>query len=346
MRTIPFRSVLQATADFAGLDYETLDAAAKRKLSRAINNRTERAWTFDKWPELVPVEKRSFRATYADDVDYSAPNATTASEVWFPATLKYYQALRATIGNQPATLTAGVWVLNESLWAECASSYSGDDWAPDTDYAVTDVLRNPGNGRFYACHTAHTSGAEFDEAYFGILTPFERYVGLDQAGETPIGEVVRLTGRDPRVFPKAPGVIPHRMGSKGVISLSTVINQVFLEFRLRRPLFDPTPWDTDVDYVGGEVRYLESTGECYLALDATSADDPSDSPGVWRKLDFPLVLADFVERAAAADILRGDGQNQKAAAEERTAYEKLNEARDSELDGQGVSETVSVQTYR
>lgn len=346
MKTIPFRTVLQTTADFAALDYESLTAALKRRLTRAINLRLERAWTFDRWPELTPVELRRFRPVYDHTADYSAPNATAASEVFYPATRKYYQALRATVGNAPAILTDGVWEVNEGLWHECASSYSGDDWEASTAYAVADIVRDPATGRYYACHTAHTSGADFDDAYFGILTPFQPYVALDQAGETPIGEIVRLTARDPRVFPKSPSVIPHRMGSKGVIPVGCDVVEVYVEFRLRRPVFNPEDWDTDVDYVAGDVRYLDSTGECYVALDETGGDDPSDSPGVWRKLDFPAFLAEFVEHAAAADLLRADHQNQKAAAEESAAYSHLHAARDTELEGQGVSETVSVQTYR
>lgn len=345
MRTVTFKSVLYLAADIGGLDPEQLTAAEQRRVTRKINNRLEKAWAFDRWPELVPVELRAFRDRYSDDTAYSAPNATTPSETYFPATGRYYQALRATTGVPPEVLSGTDYVLNADTWALAEPSYSGELWQDGTAYAVGDTVRNPADWRFWRCHTAHTSAGALDDAFFGILTPFEPYVALAQPGETEIGEVLRLCQRDPRIYPQNPGVVRHRMGSKGAIPVGAPLTEVFVEFRRRRPVFDPTAWDENVDYIGDEVRYLASTGECYLALDATSGDDPSDSPAVWRKLDFPQVLADFTARAAGSDLLRDDGQNQKAAAEENEAYAKLAEARDIELEGQAQSESVQVDGY-
>lgn len=346
MRTVTFLSVYAGAADIAGLDLADLSAEQLASIVRKINRRVVKGWKYDRFPELCPTERRLYRAEYASGTAYSAPTATAAVEVAFTAAQQYYQALRATTGNAPATLVSGAYVVNAAYWAECASSYSGNDWASGQNYAVGTYVRNPADGRYYACHTAHTSGGSFDASQFGILTPFMAYVSRDQTGMTPIGEVIRITQNDPEVVPTTPSVIPHAIRVQGIVPFAAVVPfAIYVEFRRRVPVFTSIAWNSGTAYVAGDLVYYATTGECYEALQGGTNQNPATQTAYWRKVDFPLVLANFVTRAAGSDILRSDGQTQKADAEQAAAYAEFNDDRTAEIDGQGISDSVQVQTY-
>ena len=351
MRTVSFLTVLAGAHDAAGLELADRSDAQIASAVRKINRRVAKVWGFDRWADLCPTELRYYRPEYASATAYAAPSVTAAVEVFFQAAQKYYQTLRATTGNDPATPSAGAYVVNSAYWAECQAGYSGADWATATAYTVGTSVRNPADGRYYACHTAHTSaGAALDATKFGVLTPFAPYVALDQAGKTPIGEVVRVCAADPDVTPRNPGVIRHTLRRQGIVPLSANPPvRVWVQFRLRKPVFTSQPWQPTDTYAAGAVRYSASGENCYTARAAitgaaTNLPPESDATN-WALLEFPEILQNFTIRAVGADLLRADGQNEKANAEEGQAYRELGDDRDVEVDGQGISETTQVQTY-
>ena len=350
MRTVPFQTVLAGAHDVAGLELSDRSAEQLASAVRKLNRRVAKVWGYDRWADLCPTEMRLYRPEYAAATAYAAPTVTSATEVFFQAAQKYYQALRATTGNAPATLSGSDYVVNAAYWAECQTGYSGADWATATAYTVGVQVRNPADGRYYACHTAHTSaGATLDATKFGVLTPFAAYVALDQVGKTAIGEVIRITASDPDVVPQNPGVIRHTLRRQGIVPLMTNPPvRVWVQFRLRKPVFTSVAWTTGA-YAAGAVAYVANadgaSGECYTALQAGTNQPPAASPAYWQKLDFPEILQNFVIRAVGADLLRADGQSEKADREQGQAYAELSDDRDVEVDGQGISETTQVQTY-
>lgn len=351
MRTVPFQTVLAGAHDVAGLELSDRSAEQLASAVRKLNRRVAKVWGFDRWADLCPTELRYYRAEYAAGTAYAAPTVTAAVEVFFQAAQKYYQSLRATTGNAPATLSGGDYVVNAAYWAECQTGYSGNDWAAAVVYAMGVQVRNPADGRYYACHTAHTSaGAALDATKFGVLTPFAAYVALDQPGKTAIGEVVRITAADPDVQPQNPGVIRHTLRRQGIVPLLTAPPvRVWVQFRLRKPIFTSAAWSGATAYAAGAVVYVANadgaSGECYTALQASTNQSPLTQAAYWSKLEFPEILQNFAIRAVGADLLRADGQNEKATIEEGQAYRELSDDRDVEVDGQGISETTQVQTY-
>jgi len=188
MRTVDYSDVLAGTAALAGMNYLPGDAlsdigAPEFNLFRTFHDRRlQVAQEIHYWPELCPVEQRYYRAAYDATEDVAA-----GDERYFIAAQKYYQAIRAQSADtqSPATYTAGEWVENSAYWAECAQSYDVTDWASGTALIVGDQVRNIYDGRFYQCHTAHTTGANFDETKFGELTPFDKYIPYDGTGTRP-----------------------------------------------------------------------------------------------------------------------------------------------------------------
>lgn len=351
MRAVSFLSVYAGAADISGLDLADMSAEQLSSLVRKINRRLRKGWKFDRFPEINPVERRLYRPEYNSATAYPAPTTTAPSEVFFTPAGKYYQALRATTGNAPANLVAGVYVVDAAFWAESASGYSGNDWVTLTVYAVGDVVRNPADGNYYACHTAHTAGASFSSADFGLLTPFAPYVSRDQAGETPIGEVLRLYARDPGVYRGTAGVIRHTVQQRGIVPLGCCpMPAVWVQFRLRVPVFTNVEWAAATNYAINDVRYSPAAENCYRALNAIvgnpSNPRPEDDAANWKLIEFPEVLADFTMRAAGSDLLKADGQTEKAAREQAQAYAELDSERDVENEGQGISpDSVQVEGY-
>jgi hypothetical protein len=346
MRTVTFLTVYAGSADVAGLDLEDLAVEQLAGLVRKINRRVRKAWKFDRFPELCPTEQRYYRRVYAAGNAYVAPTSTAPDETFYIASGKYYQALKATTGNAPATLTSGAYVVNAAYWAESAASYSGNDWAASTAYALGVYVRNPDDGRYYACHTVHTSGGTFDATKFGILTPFAPYISLDQTGQTAIGEMLGMFGSDPAVARDNPNRLPYTVRASGVVPLCAFPPvTVWIKFRRRVPVFTNVEWSAVIAYVGGDIRYLPASGECYTALQASTNKSPNTEPTYWQKMDFPEVLQNFTMLAAGSDLMRADGADQKANSTQALAYAELNDDRDIEIEGQGISGSIGVETY-
>lgn len=345
MRTVTYKSVSDAVARRAGLDPATWDAGTQATVAEFIGAWAKKGWEWEFWPEWTVLEQRAYRDAYVSGTTYAAPTATVPVEVWFPAAQKYAQALQSTVGHDPFTFANGVWTANGPYWAESGNSYTGDDWEASTVYAAGTNVRNPADNRYYQCITAHTSGGTFDATKFGILTTFERYVSLDQTGLTPIGEVHRVSRSNPRTNPRFPGVVTFTMDDKGILPAPLAGSLVWVEFRLRPPLFTSTAWSGGTAYVAGDVVYVAATGECYVALQAGTNQAPATQPAYWRKQNFPFVLAEFVKWAAYADLLRTQGQNEKGNEAEAKAFNQLSQASDVALASQGQYERATAAVY-
>lgn len=356
MRTETFQNVLHGAARLGGLD-PSRDFGNQRAsaLAEYINERVREGWEHEFWPEWTPIEQRQYRDAYATGT-YAAPTATVAVEVWFPPAQKYYQTLRASTSQAPATLTGGVYVENSAYWAECAATYAAADWLTGTVYAAGVKVRYPDDNRFYQCHTAHTAGATFDATKFGVLTPFSRYVAYEQTGKTVLGEMSRATRRDPRVRTQDAWDEPFALSELGVQFHTSAPNEIWLTFRRRVPVFTSVPYSSTTTYGAagllvfwpGPTQWapsLTGTGECYKSkASMTVGTLPSDTTK-WEKVNFPYALVSFVKRAVYSDLLREQKQTDRAKAELNEATDKLTDAAVTALEQQGQFEQAAVRTY-
>lgn len=346
MRTVNYSEVLQLVSELAGVTYADLPAELALRLRGHISRRFREMWEADYWPELTRVEERRYRLDYAGGTAYSAPTTTTASEVFYPPTKGYYQALRATTGNAPATLSGGTYTTNSAYWNAAQGSYSGNDWAASTAYTVATVVRYPDNNRYYACHTAHTSGASFDATKFGILTPFDQYVGYTQTSQTAIGEVREVFSSDPRVS-KGYYTTPFTLSVNGV-QCTTGPAIVWVEFRTRFAPLTGGDYSATATYAVGDQILFNSSGSVknfYACVTATSAgESPTTAAAKWSIIEIPYLFQPFLVMGAYADFLRMDGQNDKAGQQDRLAASYLEAERVKLWDAQPQQSLVSMST--
>jgi hypothetical protein len=261
--TVAFNDARAIWADLCGLDAANLVDQDKARFARAFNRCLRRGWEWNWWPDLMLLEERYFRDLYTGV-------HTTGTEVYFPATRKYYLNLNGSVFEAPATLVSGAYVLNSRFWIECAFSFTGSDWAAGTNYLVATIVRNPANDRYYACHTAHTSQTSFDATKFGLLTEFVPYVGWEQTGKTALGSVREVWSDNPRIGrARRLDWQPDELGVRFVGE--SVPERVWIEFRQRCPAFaegaSTVPaFLQDFAVAGAVVAFLEGEGQLEKAL--------------------------------------------------------------------------------
>lgn len=298
MRSVTYKSVIDRIASYMG-EADDLDVEDAALANQKINFFVRLGWHFYWFPETMETERRTFRPTYAAGTAYAAPTATSASEVFFPADKNYYQALRATTGNAPATLTGGSYEPNDAYWALCSGSYSGDDWAASTVYVVAAIVRNPDNDRYYQCHTAHTSAGSFDATKFGILTPFVRSIAYEQTGSTSLGLVRYPWDSDPETNLTA-RPMPF-ITRRDYIVVRGCANVIYLEFQTRAPLFAGSTRTATDTYSADETVYDIATGDFWTANQSVAAgESPTTNPEKWDKVEFPYFLAEYAAQSAYA----------------------------------------------
>lgn len=342
MRSIPFQSVLFETARLLGLNPNrdlSLERAAV--LCSYINSRISYAWRFDFWPEWLLTERRRYRPNYTAGLF-----VTATDELWFVPAQKYYQALQQQISatNAPATLVSGTYVLNAAYWAEVATTYDATWWATGTVFSVGDQTRNLDDGEYYQCIVAHTAGASFTAANFGLLTPFNRVVDSTQDGATVIDAVKQFSRRDPRVFPDKYWPVSCTKSDAGYQLPVDAPDEVWVQFRTTPPTYTVERWSAATTYdVGDLVYYATNTvnGNVYESAIGNNTQ-PVDGVVNWILVPFPAVLANYVQHAAKADALSDHKQTDRARAELAVADDNLQDALDQELAQQGQFERASV----
>jgi hypothetical protein len=345
-----FKSVRDLSLSLGGADVGTLTSEQQDKFDSFINRQLrDWAWVGWWWPGTTFCEKRFYRAPYDGATTYAAPTATSASEVYFPPTQTYYQALRATTGNAPATLTAGTYVVNSAYWAVASGPYTGPDWLTATLYTPGLIVRDPADGLFKMCYLAHTSGGSLDPTKFGILTVFDPYVANAQSWETnTIGEFLGLYLDNPETEDR-PRRIRYLVDSKGAHVLSTpythrwmgmlscdylVPNRVYVRFRLPKPNFRGGVFDAGATYAAAtsDTIYFEGTtqdleGDYWKCIvNTTAGQSPETTPASWQRVLFPAWLKSCVASKACADWLRYNGNRESALQEAAVGDDELFQA--------------------
>lgn len=333
MRTVNYSEVLRGTAALAGLGAADIGTAEFALLRTYHDRRLQQAWEAHHWPEVCRWEQRLFRplwnATYAVSPGYAA-----GAERYDLVTGRYFQSLVA--ANTAAPTVGGV--ENSAYWAECAVAYAASAWADGAVYAVGNKVKNPADGEYYQCISAHTGDTdlELDGNKWGLLTSFDRYVGYEQVEDngtahTVVGEFLRALDRSPYQTTKL--VEFDFTVSENGAQFSTLKNAVtyaWVWLRQRRPELTGDAWDATAVYAAGDQVYYTAgaeglgVGNFYEASAATVAgESPASTPAKWGLVELPYIFRGWMIQAGYADWLTGDGQGDKAVQAEGLAQQWL-----------------------
>lgn len=306
-----------------------------------LSRRLREAWESEWWPDLVRIESRTYRAAWGAATAY-----TTGTEVYDTLSNAYFQALRASTGQAPSSSSGGGSIENSAYWCQCQGVYSASNYAAAAAYAVGQKVFYPTTRRYYQCHTASTGNAPTDTGYWGVLTPFDPYLALEQAGETVIGHVYALTDVDPRVNPRS-REIPFRLSHRGV-QVPSATPVVWVNFRLRCPALSGFQWDSDTAYTAGQQVFATVDGvlNFYTATETTvEGDSPETAPDSWALVEIPAQFRDYLIYGAAADYMLLQAQVDKATAFGVAADRALSDETDILYRQQGQTQPLRVQTY-
>lgn len=209
-------------------------------------------------------------------------------------------------------------------WHPCQASYLGTTWTLATAFAAGDVAYYAVNDTFYACHTASTGNLPTDTAYFGALTVFDKYVGYAQTGFTAIGDVRDVYSKNPLVN-KTYATSNWTLSQNGV-QVPNGPNVVWLEYRTRYAPLVGSDWASGSAYaVGDQVLFTPGSVKNFYtcAVVTTAGQSPTTHPASWTILEIPYLFQPYMVHGAFADVLRMDGQMDKAAQQERLAEQYL-----------------------
>jgi len=209
-------------------------------------------------------------------------------------------------------------------WYPCQASYSGTTWTLATAFAAGAVAYYAVNDTYYACHTASTGNLPTDTAYFGALTVFDKYVGYTQTGFTAIGDVRDVYSKNPLVN-KTYATSNWTLTQNGV-QVPNGPNVVWLEYRTRFAPLIGGDWASGSAYaVGDQVLFTSGSVKNFYtcAVVTTAGQSPTTHPASWTILEIPYLFQAYMVHGAFADVLRMDGQMDKAAQQERLAEQYL-----------------------
>jgi hypothetical protein len=153
----------------------------------------------------------------------------------------------------------------------------------------------------------------------------DAFVGYEQDGETGFSLVTEVWNANFRINPAAKRV-RWEYDDRGVRIIDTLIpGTVWLQLYLRCPRLSGDTWSATETYLAGRMLYFESTtqdfeGDYWLVLDTTAAgESPITAPEKFSRSEIPEFLAEFIVQGARIAYLKGEGQLEKALAEDGNA---------------------------
>lgn len=175
------------------------------------------------------------------------------------------------------------------------------EWAVTVAYPAGSVVWYGPESRFYRAMT---------DAAAGLIPPEHPTVWeLTAAPATrDMATVFGVYAVDPRENKRALK-LDWVITSEGLLIPRLSANAtVWVHYRQSVPRFTGIPWSAVTTYAKGDLVYREATGECYLALTASTNVTPEGHPAVWSLRPVPASVADYVRDTAAARWVRVRGQ--------------------------------------
>lgn len=313
-RTVSYWSVIQRAAGFAGIRPSVIPDEFAAFAGSFFNHYYRMCWQKAWWPEACKVGQRFYRQDYAG-------SSEAGDQVYFPASRKYYVALRNSTGEAPAT--GADLETNLAYWAELSKSYSPQKHVSGESVAVGDQKEDPDTGRVYQCHTAHTAGASIDLTKFGELVSFIRNIDFSQSWEAQeIADIEGVYDSDPRVHLDALEV-DYILEADGILVRDHSLSSVWVRYRKPVPEFEGDDLDVSLSYVAGDVRYF--SGDFYKALTTAAAGEtPATHPEKWSLQEVLGVLSGSIPLFIYAEHLKSKGETGQGLSIEASANRELN----------------------
>ncbi len=322
MQTVKASVILEDAYRLMRWDLDQLEDTEKADAFTALSQALQEVWEAWWWENLMTVEAVQLRDTYASGTTYAA-----GDEVYFPATQQYYQALRSTLGNAPATATDGDYTTDYRFWADAELLPADGDYEADTTSGLEpgSRVRLPDDGYDYQLLTylgadLIPGGAVYNgsNSYFVTLDAGETYQFVPGANDNyivrPAGSPEAMTtGR--AVFIEGGGTLQIVTSGSAGIPLTCALNVT-----TSVTTYPEAPESTAWARVSVFAPTLETSREVRMvsrldprstnnpgAYDFTETTDgvrlteiPERTPYVWARRVTPVIADDCTDFDAAA----------------------------------------------
>jgi len=210
-------------------------------------------------------------------------------------------------------------------------------WRNDQNYFANDELYFlPTTSYYKAIRDVIQGDPPTDTNFWAPITQVDKYIGYDQMGQQPIGEIFGVYNINPRLFPSLqPPGIKFRPSQYGVDVSPFSGPTVFINFKIPFQKLTTDPWVQATYQYGQSVFWTD--GNCYAVGVASTTAPPSDTTQ-WYQIPLPSVLAEYVKTAAAGDAADDQAAEQTLLAEsEEYLHQEVNR-----LMGQGQAHYYSL----
>lgn len=155
-----------------------------------------------------------------------------------------------------------------------------------------------------------------------IYVPTAGVIPLEAVGRAGINQVLECRQSVDALGTTLGHPLTYALDNRGII-VPRDMPFVSVEHTLMPPTFTGIAWAAATYPAGSLVYHI---GDTWEALQSTAVEPAASEPTMWRKVAFPYILARAVKTGAAIDLLREDGQTDKATGEEARFIQRLDEA--------------------
>lgn len=325
MRLADYQSILEGTADHVDLSRDSLLDTNFRVLRTFHRKRLRSVWESWKWAELDLTERRYFAQRWT-----SGTSVAQGVWVWHEESDTYYQKLDAASNTEPSPT-------NTSVWAVATLEPAPDYYDAATVYAPGDQVAY--EGALYQCIAASTPQLPTNTTYWRPFTAFLPVIEIEQSWETnKIGDVWCLYDRDPRATTQAEE-LSYKITSDGVVVLNADVTHAWVVFRKQVPVLRGDVFSTVTNYaIGDQVYYASATvrGDFYeCTVTAPAGDYDVSASSSWSKVEIPLIFAEYLMLAGAADWEKSKRHMDIAAYHSNSARAEMERVQSIELSFEG-----------
>lgn len=185
-------------------------------------------------------------------------------------------------------------------------SWTAVSYAADTEiyHAATDAYyKNTSGGTVSGSVVPSANSNEWT-----VITEFIPNIDFQQTGENEIGQVFRVTEKDPRENLNQDSIAFSLRDDSILIDYKNQ-NHYWIEFRQQCPLINARKWSSGTYSKGDEFYYYDSSsasGNFYKSIANSNNTTPGSNTTHWEKIDIPYFTGPYLEHAIAGDILLVD----------------------------------------
>ena len=322
LKTVQQSEVLYSVASMMGLDPSAnLETNAAMSILRYMDFRIREAWEFWDWTETLINDQRAFENAW------NASSTYTIGQIVFywgatgsTGSLTYYQALGSVGANVSPPTNPASW-LSMSL---------GNVNLPLPLTVPTYGQTNPTGGLYPEIGTVLDVTAN---------DPYQNAI--------PVRVPWTRSAQGIQIFPQYTtwSQTPIVLAGGSVIYPYSNFNTVFILHRQPYPGFATQEWVSGMSYTIGNVVFYQT--DSYQCIQNTNSQAPSNT-AFWTLVPFPYIFSSFVREAVYGDLLREDGQQEKAGTvlgdrwQGTGAYRFLLAEADKQTIQQGLTQRYSV----